>query len=769
LLNKVITDTVSLVNQFPRFKENSMTTKWMSLLVSLLLYLPAVAQVKLSDCTPRWVTIPAPSAALQFGTEITEYQISNHQYKYPFTYPSPAGVFDVSNAVVDKLQRVGAWSQPKRLTLQSGWRLYAGAWNQPPASDDVGIVWKVKTISLVTPDPLGAFVADQELVFIDTAELSSPSFRSTVPYSSAGPELKYIFNDNQFSFDLNKLRMGGKNTLVSAPPIVVASQFPNQPTEFAYAVVTHTGQTALSPSLQFTPPTPPQGWVASQTCSLQLSINTPFMQGSLGYYMYAKINGGAWQRLPAPHCYGDPAGPNDWIWQLDNLQPTVTRIVPGAPTHVATVPAESYLCNLQVALKDTAGNVIVDVTDVTTYSPVIDEWGTNGDDLPRKFRRKITTPEGGTWNLNQAVTIPWVGGNNQTTYWPMLLVYNAYSQWIGANIQSTWGSACLAFADYQGGKAFGNRFIDCVFSASYTATGITHGVRVRADCTPRYGGHTASELEFLNCTMNADIAMQLSGIQTANVRTNRLHASGGASWGRRNCVFRIDTPNQVRFLNGLFCDCSSNIIFSLGTSDVIIDDMWVDQGFKSMVDIDSGESASFSIKSGGKINAFSNPGERPNLTRIFNNRFACKLLFRDVVTQFNNATELDVTAPKTNMTDLQFSNTIMSNQTVLREATRDQMLAEAKKVYGGAYVVTDWPVTTVPGMNITVPASSVTIPAQSVTSSMKDVATSKVTTVNTVVPAKTIIVPSQTIILNSLTGKQTVKRLSWLTGLEIVN
>ena len=175
-----------------------MTTRWMALIASLIMCLPVSAQVKLSTCTPRWVTIPAPPTAMAFGQTIDEYQISNHAYKYPFTHPSPAGVFDVSNAVVDKLQRVGAWSQPKRMTLQSGWRLYAGAWNQPPSSDDVGIVWKVKVVSLVTPDPLGAFVVGQEVLFIDTAELSGVNFKSTVPYSSAGPDLKYIFNDNQF-------------------------------------------------------------------------------------------------------------------------------------------------------------------------------------------------------------------------------------------------------------------------------------------------------------------------------------------------------------------------------------------------------------------------------------------------------------------------------------------------------------------------------------------------------------------------------------------
>ena len=541
------------------------------------------------------------------------------------------------------------------------------------------------------------------------------------------------------------------------------------PTRFAYCVVTHTGETALSPPLQFTPPTPPQGWTASQTCSLQLSISAPFMQGSLGYYVYAEINGGAWQRLPAPHCYGDPATPNDWLWQMDNLQPLVTRTVAGAPTHTPSGNPQSWLCELQVALKDTVGNVLVDITDVNTFSPVIDEWGTDGDGTPRKFRRKITTAEGGTWNLNQAVNIPWVGGNNQTTYWPMILVYNAYSQWVGANVQSNWGSCALAFADYQGGKSFGNRFIDCILNASYTSTGITHGVRVKAECTPFYGGHTASELEFINCTINADIAVQLSGIQTANVRTSRLHASAGASWGRRNSVFRIDTPNQVRFLHGLFCDCSSNIIFSLGDADVIVDDIWIDQGFKSLIDVDAGSSANFSIREGGKINAFSLPGERPNLVRVFNNRLTCKLLLKDVVTQFNNASELDVVSPKCNKVDLQFSNTILADQTTLREPTRDQMLTEARRLYGGAYNVNDWPVTSLPGMSITVPASSITIPAQAITASMRDSTTGRVTTVNATTVAKAIVIPAQKVTVNSLTGRQTVKRYNWLTGLEIIN
>lgn len=716
-------------------------------LMAAILLLPGVvqAQVKVSECTPRWQSIPAPSMPLVIATPNDSYQLSNHAYKYPFTYGSPAGLYDVSNAVVSKANKVGAWSQPTRVKLKSGWRLYVGGWNQPSTADDAGVVWKVKACKVQPPDPLGAYVTGQEYLFTTAWESDTEANLGIVPYSSVRPEPQLIYTPSTNRMTLGKLTMGG-NPAVAPPPIVVASQLPLQTMKLAYSRVTHRGETDLSPPVQFTPPTPPAGWTAADTCEIICNIREPFLQGCLGYYLYAQLDGEySWRRLPAPHCYGEPSTSDDWLWQLDNNQPKAMRLPVASVGHAAAADPGSYLCNLQVAITDNTGNVIIDVPEVQTYSPVIDEWGTGNDGLPHKFRRKFTAPEGGHWKLTQTQT-----GINQTgaNYWPILLIYNSYSQWIGCECTGNKASAALAFADYQGGKAFGTKCVDCYFGVfGQVQAGITQGMRVKEECSKQWGQHTASELQFTDCTFNGDIAIWLAGIQTADVKFNRTHVACfnrtvyvpilnlALSGDRRISAMLIDTPNQVVMTGGAFMDCPGNAIMALSGADVLIDGIWVDQGYKSLIDVHAGYQARVKLNN-GKLNSWTLPGERANLARIFNPVRPSRLGFSDIVLQFNKPLEqdqeLDVVHPLYDRLDLRFADTLLSDAAVLREPSLAQTAQEGATIYG--YSSDKWPSRPFPGMSLTVPLTVTPGPAEP--------AAVKVT-------------------FNSLTGRQYVKRADW--------
>jgi hypothetical protein len=96
-------------------------------------------------------TVAAPSLPLILATSPSHYHCSEYAWLYPFTKPTPGGLLHVSNAIIDLDGRIGAWSEPAVLAVESGWRLFGGAWNQPIVEDAAGIAWKVKIVEM-NPD-----------------------------------------------------------------------------------------------------------------------------------------------------------------------------------------------------------------------------------------------------------------------------------------------------------------------------------------------------------------------------------------------------------------------------------------------------------------------------------------------------------------------------------------------------------------------------------------------------------------------------------------
>jgi hypothetical protein len=539
---------------------------------------------------------------------------------------------------------------------------------------------------------------------------------AVAPYSGTVPKLQLLDGGK---YSLAHFQTGGRHTTVAPPPICVASNLPLVPMEIAYCRVTETGETALSPSFVFSPPVAQPGWTLAETCRLGFGIQEQHPQGTLGYHVYIKPTGGTWQRIPAPHCYGDPATVDDWLWQWHDRQPTIVRTVENAPTHCPVVEPKSRLNTLQCKLKATTGNVLVAANaNLVAHCPVIDEWRSNP---VATFGRRIAASDGGKWTITQQQS------QSGHKYWPVVAVENSYSQWQGVEVQANGGSAALTFADFSGGQAFGNRFIDCNFYTQPSTTGIVCGILVDAKSTGQYGSHVASETKYYNVKANGDVPVWIGGQQAANIRFNETNITCTGA-GRRCSAVYLECPSQVVFTNGFNVDAQyAGTVFraSAYNAKLLADGIWVDQGFSCL--LESCGVAFDAQFNRGKLNI---RGTRPLLARLIDQHYNSRLIFTDIDTQPEpGTTGVDVVNGLCNQVELRFTDTALADFTTLREPTYEQ-------------AVTDNPTPWIPVIDFPVPGLRIVVPAPVLSSFVGPV-------------------QDQSVVFNSMTGRQCVRRANW--------
>lgn len=715
-----------------------------------------------------WTTVAPPNRPLEFlGSSM------NIVWKYPFDQGCPAGVYEVSNAIVDRSQKVGAWSQPKTITVKEGWQLMAGGWNQPVTKDDVGLVWKVKCINIREH---GEFKNGAEISF---SVNPYPNY-SIGPYSGDSPYIQFLNNCWPRYRDLTLLKYGGRNTVVAPPPVAYGTAFPYRPFEVAWCRVTETGETALSPIGQITPSPYNDLVIPNEVGEVRLfTQDDPHPQGTIGYHVYVRFNPtDPWQRVPAPHCYEDPVRPDDWLFQWWDNQPRLTKLAPNAPTHQAAAPPQSRLNELQLKLKNENGDIVIPAGLLgqkfyDCYCPVVDEYGPGNN----KGFRKISSEGGGKWKLVQQVS------QSGHSYWPMLVVLNQYSTWEDVVVQGTKGSsAALAYSGWSGGQAFGNTFNRCSFGCNGNPAGVTHGMLISDRCSRWPGDHTASEQLYEDCKFAGEVGIGHESNQAANNRFNHTYVNGYGD--RRGSAIWSASPNVVNFTGGLYCDSVSGVLIRNGWhTHLYIQDIWVDQGFDHFVDSNTNGSVSIELD-GGKLNAW---GVNPNFARLVEQEGPTVFTIKKVRCQMNALPfDLLINNAQYNFTDLRLSDTNLTELLVLREPTEDQTKTEWVRFFR-----TDatYPIRQPLGFKLTVPGSTfeqkplvfrtlatpVTIPESSRIVKIKLPGQTTTTDITVVDPAKTVIVPGQqvtlkrenvvvpdkTIVFNSLTGRQFTRRVDW--------
>lgn len=665
-----------------------------------------------SSLQERWQVVPAPTTPLVQLTPNDCASLSMHTYKYPFTHGRPGGTFEVSNAIVDRSHKVGAWSEPATIVVLTGWHLMARGENQPSHTDDVGIVWKVKCVSLNEPDPLLAYVEGGEYLFVTQKEVDRGDWQSITPYSSVEPQHREIMETTYGILTLDKLNYGGRHAEVAGPPNVYASAMPLLHFKVAYCRITHRGLTALSPALQFTMPTPPDGWTLSYVCRIRFGIQEQHPQGTIGYLL-------AVQYLDAWHLCR-PQG--DTMYQVDCKQPVLTGHYGALGQHEAAEIAESYIGKLEVALMDYEEDITIDELETHAFCPIIDRW----DSTPATFHRTIAG-EGRAKIIVSPIDV----GYDYPKNFPTILVYNSYSTWIDIATSNPGSDVSLTFADWSGGQGFGNQFIRCDFDG---------GLRVREDSTAWIGSHTHSEGYYADCHFRGSVAIWLAGQQTANIRFNHCYAhksSGGITEERRTCAVYVDQPNKVKFTGGFYPECPGNVIFNVTTADIQIEDCWNDQGAKAFIGVAAGGSVKLKMI-GGKINAFTPAGESYTFARITNSKNLCTFILHDVVTQFSGDKYRHyITTGSYDLVDVRTEDSDMCKYIILREPTRAEYQDRLAAIYGVGSIA---PTRSKPGYRIEVSA----------------------TTSDTNTPGVVqVFIPGQVVIANSLTGQSRVSRETW--------
>lgn len=608
-----------------------------------------------------WSDVAAPSQAPVYRSEHHPYQLSNHSWLYPYTRPTPGCTLKVYNAPIDTNGKAGAWSQPAVLTVKSGWQLYGGAWNQPIYEDAEGVAWKIEISDLNPADDFQYNPYKNGTSFYYYTGWGGSYLPNDVnPASGHHPVMQRLTEDAWRTYSLDKLPVGGVHTTAAPAPPVVASNIANIPFEVAYCRVTELGETALSASHQFVPPANPDGWTKAEVVNPDYAISEYHPQGTLGYHVYIKYEGGQWQRLPAPQCVGNPSSADDWLFPIWQRAFRITNTVSNAPTHQPAAQAKSRLSFLHrllrgdnvkdadvlieylrgpdnVTKKDGAVDVkptydekyiavdpdtgapisvkqvyVGDVLmkpgqKITAYCPIIDEWGngdsgTTGGEGSQKFHRRIRASDFGNWTIQQAAS------QSGHTSWPTVLINNAYSRWYGCKVIASGGDA-LTFSDYSGGQCFGNQFIECRFEAASFPGRITCGIRIDAAC--QFAGHTASELLFKDCMVNGSVGAWIAGNQTANLRFDRFFVGSSASDSRGSAFF-IDAPSPLRFAGGLYVDSyltsqpqnqNRGVIFRIGLNQATLQiaDIWVDAGFIRFIECNAVDGVQLNMI-GGKLN-----------------------------------------------------------------------------------------------------------------------------------------------------------------------
>jgi len=684
--------------------------------------------------------IPPPVNPINIGTQNHKAQLGYHTWLYPFERAFPGGTYALSNAIVSRDQKYGAWSQETVVTIKSGSRFYGSCWNQPSRTDDVGIVWKVRCIDI--PNPVPGFI-ETGAVFSIYPQLY---FHDQIaPYDWATPNLKFLGTLTWWNHRFNLLRSGGRATVVAPAPTVVCVDIPNAPFQISYCRVTETGETELAPPLSFTPSDEPANFEKDEVICFQTWENEPHPQGCIGLHYYIKFGadvegGGVWRRLPPEHCFGTPVTADDWLSPIQKLQVFHKRYLPNAPIHQAVPVPKTLVTGLHLALKERGESIVIEVPEIKIRCPIIDEWGYGPfgtwNTPPKINNRTITTKDGAKCSITQANGL-------QSTYWPMLMIYNQYSTW--ENV--TCSGSCLAglvYSDYSGGQAFGNKFFNCNFYANPHPSGLTCGVIVDYDQSG--SGHTASEQYFEGCRIGGDIGLYYAGNQSANWRMHYTHMNGGSRYGRRHCAMYADTNNQISFTGGLFFDSADSIFKAYGLGlNIQIDYFWVDQGFTNF--ISAGNCGVIFKASGGKLNCWGNDGGIPNLANLMD-CYTASISMHNVVTQ--GANELRVSNHRPRCVELAFDNTLLSKIVVLQQPDGTQYEAEYRRYYGGPYTK-GYPED--PGYRLGLPA------AKGKTDPV--VVKIKATEEQITIPSLVVNMPASEVVYNSLTTGKKVKKLNW--------
>jgi len=474
-----------------------------------LLASPAHAELKLSALQDKIVTVSAPTTSAKENTSFISLRwFPNGTWVY-----APAGDWLIQNAMVDRENRIGPWSQPLVLNMPQGWILIASNSNIPNHKDRAAVAWRATRVS--TGEVLlmcqghrgidsGAFgdVANPQ----DTLNPYPWSANLTSPYP-------LVFHTRGNA----GIPLQNSTILAGAPPLGTPICWPAthqlKAGQVAWAWATHGGETALSPT------SPIGGFASSAYGYRRLTIAEPIPMGAIGRYLYLKIDG-KWRRQLAAPWWKASSLPDKYLFGVHDNQPILWEDHLG-PEPV--VDARSVVSPIQQSAFSNDNSITVDAS-AHVYGPMIEPY------KPGLKKRTYSAPGFGGWTLTQRANAPGMP-NTHPTYWPLFVAQNEEVQ--GTTLYSMFcqddrsrgpgASMCLTCSDYSGGQGFKLRGIDCQFSLDPHPTVTKEGLHIGWECGSVPGGHIQSEWLFERCSF---CSIRIEGNQSVNNRFHTTHMLG---------------------------------------------------------------------------------------------------------------------------------------------------------------------------------------------------------------------------------------------------
>lgn len=368
-------------------------------------------------------------------------------------------------------------------------------------------------------------------------------------------------------------------------PIVRLHEVPNITIDVAYAWACNYGETALSPVTRINvidyaiaPPT------LNTFSEVSRELIPP--QGALGMYVYLRTPDGPWHRQKAPH--GDSYLWPLWANRLDIENYEETGIAPGDG------PGESDLSPLNLALRDSEANVLVD-SKFRQRCPVINPYKVLQGN---KMGRSISAEGAAYWDIEDDPEAPGPGG------WPVWLENASRTRLIGTRIRLNRSCAGIAFMDYHGGGAFHfqgqaihiengiNWWLLPWYTAGFIQTWSGRGVA---------NDHAASEVVLMEC----GAAVRFPIVCEPNQSVNWLATNFGAfsSGGSETAIVTLGNSGAIRFYERFAVD-NARTVFAVTSANELYCEAWfLDQGFPCWLTVAGLTSPTLRV-TGGKANTW---------------------------------------------------------------------------------------------------------------------------------------------------------------------
>lgn len=221
-----------------------------------------------------------------------------------------------------------------------------------------------------------------------------------------------------------------------------------------------------------------------------------------------------------------------------------------------------------------------------------------------KFKRKITTSNGGGWRVSDAAATPATPDMPSVTGYPM-----GWMHWLecsqrtklqGCDFKLMQSRIGVAACDNSGGGAFHFNITECTVSPHPTNTQpVTYGFRCLGSSSWGIGGHCCSELITEKFHILAKFPIVCEGQQAANWQLRDTNCTGDSTFD--STIITQANAGSITCGGRFTCDGARSMLASVWCKRLDIADLWIDGGMPCLMDCNANSFSTLTLR-GGKIN-----------------------------------------------------------------------------------------------------------------------------------------------------------------------